>query len=364
MAKHIVGTILTNSRSAGARLWRLPGALARRLQRGRRVLCAPKELSGRAALRRPGDRLHHPPAPRASTQYSRKDRASSLAWLGVRHPQRPNPGSTRRKVRVRSYEVKVELGHRHCRTRCPNTRLSNAAPTPPRPTRFRSSSNTSSSIRPGNPNDKIIGSATRPRRGVGRPGRCAERVPSPSCLIARVRLVLSLRGRGRGQARDNCWPGCEGSIGRHTPPSSYSGASRFWCAGRMSRHFRRSELHRRFVLYPAATGHLRRDLSCARAVCSPVGPCPGGAHHRPSHDRDQVREYAFNYSEYPPDGASLPDSVHIRRSFGGAGGTVPTLVIAVLLWLRRLRAANGFTRWFLAFVLLDSVLLFIASAVL
>lgn len=75
-------------------------------------------------------------------------------------------------------------------------------------------------------------------------------------------------------------------------------------------------------------------------------------------------EYAFNYSEYPPDEPLLPDSVHIRRSFGGVAGTALMAVIATLLWLRRKSAAHWFTRWLLASILLDSLLLFFASAVL
>jgi hypothetical protein len=39
-------------------------------------------------------------------------------------------------------------------------------------------------------------------------------------------------------------------------------------------------------------------------------------------------------------------------------------VIVVLLWLQVDVTANGFTRWLLNFVLFDSLLLFIASAIL
>ena len=74
-------------------------------------------------------------------------------------------------------------------------------------------------------------------------------------------------------------------------------------------------------------------------------------------------EYGFTYSEYPLDESVLPDHVHIQRSLGGVGGTSLVLVIALLLWLRRGMSACWFTRWLLAFILLDSLLLFIASAV-
>jgi hypothetical protein len=75
-------------------------------------------------------------------------------------------------------------------------------------------------------------------------------------------------------------------------------------------------------------------------------------------------EYGFAYSEYPPGEPPLPDSVHIRRSFGGVAGTTLVLTFAALLWLRRGMEATWFTRWLLAFVLLDSVLLFIGSVIL
>lgn len=75
-------------------------------------------------------------------------------------------------------------------------------------------------------------------------------------------------------------------------------------------------------------------------------------------------EYGFTYSEYPPNEPSLPDSIHIRRSFGGVAGTTLVLTFATLLWLRRGMATTWFTRWLLTFVLLDSVLLFIGSAIL
>lgn len=74
-------------------------------------------------------------------------------------------------------------------------------------------------------------------------------------------------------------------------------------------------------------------------------------------------EYGFTYSEYPPNEPPLPDNVHIQRSLGGVGGTTLMLVITLLLWLRRGMTAHWFTRWLLAFILLDSLLLFIASAV-
>ena len=126
--------------------------------------------------------------------------------------------------------------------------------------------------------------------------------------------------------------------------------------------FRRSELHRRFVLTLPLLGICVATYHALAQFVHQLGHAL--AARTTGHPMTGIRyEYAFNYSEYPPDEAPLPDSVHIRRSFGGVGGTVLMLVIAVLLWLRRGMAANGFTRWFLAFVLLDSVLLFIASAV-
>ena len=75
-------------------------------------------------------------------------------------------------------------------------------------------------------------------------------------------------------------------------------------------------------------------------------------------------EWGFTYSEYLPNEPPLPDNVHIQRSLGGVGGITLMLVIAVLLWLQVDVTANGFMRWVLNFVLFDSLLLFIASAVL
>lgn len=74
-------------------------------------------------------------------------------------------------------------------------------------------------------------------------------------------------------------------------------------------------------------------------------------------------EWGFSYSEYPPDEPPLPDRVHIQRSLGGVGGITLLLVIVVLLWLQVDVTASGFTRWLLNFLLFDSVLLFIGSAV-
>jgi hypothetical protein len=75
-------------------------------------------------------------------------------------------------------------------------------------------------------------------------------------------------------------------------------------------------------------------------------------------------EWGFTYSEYPPNEPHLPDKVHIQRSLGGVGGVTLLLIIVVLLWLQVDVTANEFTRWLLNFVLFDSLLLFIASAVL
>jgi hypothetical protein len=75
-------------------------------------------------------------------------------------------------------------------------------------------------------------------------------------------------------------------------------------------------------------------------------------------------EWGFSYSEYPSNEPPLPDNVHIQRSLGGVGGVTVLLVIAVVLWLQVDVSANAFTRWLLGFVLFDSLLLFIASAIL
>ncbi|HEY0604188.1 MAG TPA: hypothetical protein VGD58_14815 [Herpetosiphonaceae bacterium] len=75
-------------------------------------------------------------------------------------------------------------------------------------------------------------------------------------------------------------------------------------------------------------------------------------------------EWVFTYSEYPPDEPPLPAKVHIQRSLGGVGGATLVLLIGVLLWMQAGGAANGLTGWLLNFLLFDSLLLFIASAVL
>lgn len=75
-------------------------------------------------------------------------------------------------------------------------------------------------------------------------------------------------------------------------------------------------------------------------------------------------EWVFTYSEYPPDEPPLPEKVHIQRSLGGVGGVTLMLVIAVWLWVQAGGTANGLTGWLLNFLLFDSLLLFIASAVL
>jgi hypothetical protein len=75
-------------------------------------------------------------------------------------------------------------------------------------------------------------------------------------------------------------------------------------------------------------------------------------------------EWGFSYSEYPPNEPPLPDNVHIQRSLGGVGGVTVLLAIAVLLWFQIDVTANDFMRWLLGFVLFDSLLLFIASAIL
>lgn len=75
-------------------------------------------------------------------------------------------------------------------------------------------------------------------------------------------------------------------------------------------------------------------------------------------------EWGFAYSEYPSDEPPLPANVHIQRSLGGVAGTTLLLVVSVVLWLRARMGAHWVTRWLLACLLLDSVLLFFASAVL
>jgi hypothetical protein len=75
-------------------------------------------------------------------------------------------------------------------------------------------------------------------------------------------------------------------------------------------------------------------------------------------------EYAFAYSEYPQDEPPLPDSVHIRRSFGGVAGTAVVLTSAIVLWLRRGAGEGWLARWLRGGFLLDAALLFFASAVL
>jgi hypothetical protein len=75
-------------------------------------------------------------------------------------------------------------------------------------------------------------------------------------------------------------------------------------------------------------------------------------------------EWVFTYSEYPQDEPPLPEKIHIQRSLGGVGGVTLMLVIIVWLWLQAGGMANGLTGWLLNFLLFDSLLLFIASAVL
>lgn len=116
--------------------------------------------------------------------------------------------------------------------------------------------------------------------------------------------------------------------------------------------FRRSELDRRALLTVPLLG-LSVAAYHALAARSTGFPMTGIRY-----------EQAFAYSEYPPDEPTLPDSVHIRRSFGGIAGTALMLLIATLLWSRQGRATNWFTRWLLGSILLDSLLLFFASAVL
>lgn len=72
-------------------------------------------------------------------------------------------------------------------------------------------------------------------------------------------------------------------------------------------------------------------------------------------------EYGFSFSEYPPNEPSLPAIVHVQRSLGGFGGGVLLLATALTLWLRVGRAAHGFKRWVLGFVLFDTLLLFIGT---
>ncbi len=127
--------------------------------------------------------------------------------------------------------------------------------------------------------------------------------------------------------------------------------------------FRRSELDRRALLTVPLLGlsvaayhalaQCVHQLGHALAARSTGFPMTGIRY-----------EQAFAYSEYPPDEPTLPDSVHIRRSFGGIAGTALMLLIATLLWSRQGRATNWFTRWLLGSILLDSLLLFFASAVL
>ncbi len=127
--------------------------------------------------------------------------------------------------------------------------------------------------------------------------------------------------------------------------------------------FRRSELHRRSLVTVPLLGlcvvayhtlaQFVHQLGHALAARSTGYPMTGIRY-----------AYGFAHSEYPPDEPPLPDTIHIRRSFGGVAGTALMLMIAVLVWLSRGRAANWFTRWLLASMLLDSLLLFFASAVL
>ncbi len=74
-------------------------------------------------------------------------------------------------------------------------------------------------------------------------------------------------------------------------------------------------------------------------------------------------EHGFTYSTYPPDEPRLPATVHLLRSFGGVGGATLMLVIGVVLWLRGRMTAHWVRRGLVTFVLLDSLLLFLASAV-
>lgn len=75
-------------------------------------------------------------------------------------------------------------------------------------------------------------------------------------------------------------------------------------------------------------------------------------------------EWGFTYSEYPSNEPLLSDKTHIQRSLGGVGGITLMLVIVVVLWLRVDVSAHMFIRWLLNFLLFDSLLLFIASAIL
>jgi len=75
-------------------------------------------------------------------------------------------------------------------------------------------------------------------------------------------------------------------------------------------------------------------------------------------------DYIFTYSEYPPNEPSLPARVHIQRSLGGVGGATLVLAMGILLWLQVDVTTSGFMRWLFNFLLFDSVLLFIASAIL
>ena len=75
-------------------------------------------------------------------------------------------------------------------------------------------------------------------------------------------------------------------------------------------------------------------------------------------------EWIFTYSEYPPNEPPLPANVHITRSFGGVGGATLVLMIGVLLWMQAGGTANGLMGWLSNFLLVDSALLFFASAVL
>jgi len=90
---------------------------------------------------------------------------------------------------------------------------------------------------------------------------------------------------------------------------------------------------------------------------------PTGYPHRLSQTGIRY-DYIFTYSEYPPNEPPLADHVHIQRSFGGVGGATFVLAIGILLWVQVDVTTSGFMRWLFNFLLFDSVLLFIASAVL
>lgn len=78
-----------------------------------------------------------------------------------------------------------------------------------------------------------------------------------------------------------------------------------------------------------------------------------------------VRYFAvFSFSEYPADEPALPDKLHIQRSLGGIGALALLFVFTILVWSTRAAAASEFMRWMLNFLLFDSALLLITSALL